>query len=149
MLKLFCYYGCCEHNGHHEHHHAADEDCGCGCGHSHDMDEYEEEMACGCGCGCGDDEHGCGDGCGDSCGCGCGGHQQAVLISFDDGTECECPVLSIFDVNEQEYIALYHPERQKALLYRFKEDSDGIFLENIDDEEEFDFVANAFQGLQK
>ena len=147
MLKLFCYYGCCEHNGHHEHHHAADEDCGCG--HSHDMDEYEEEMACGCGCGCGDDEHGCGDGCGDSCGCGCGGHQQAVLISFDDGTECECPVLSIFDVNEQEYIALYHPERQKALLYRFKEDSDGIFLENIDDEEEFDFVANAFQGLQK
>ena len=147
MLKLFCYYGCCEHNGHHEHHHAADEDCGCGCGcgHSHDMDEYEEEMACGCGCGCGDDEHGCGD----SCGCGCGGHQQAVLISFDDGTECECPVLSIFDVNEQEYIALYHPERQKALLYRFKEDSDGIFLENIDDEEEFDFVANAFQGLQK
>ena len=149
MLKLFCYYGCCEHNGHHEHHHAADEDCGCGCGHSHDMDEYEEEMACGCGCGCGDDEHGCGDGCGDSCGCGCGGHQQAVLISFDDGTECECPVLSIFDVNEQEYIALYHPERQKALLYRFKEDSDGIFLENIDDEEEFDFVANAFHGLQK
>ena len=71
------------------------------------------------------------------------------MISFDDGTECECPVLSIFDVNEQEYIALYHPERQKALLYRFKEDSDGIFLENIDDEEEFDFVANAFQGLQK
>ncbi|AVM67842.1 hypothetical protein C3V36_00310 [Lachnospiraceae bacterium oral taxon 500] len=146
MLKLFCFYGCCENNGHHGHHHAADEDCGCGCGHSHGAGEYEEEMACDCGgCGCEDDSHGCGDG----CGCGCGGHQQAVLISFDDGTEYECPVLSIFDVNEQEYIALYHPERQKALLYRFKEDSDGIFLENIDDEEEFQFVAKAFQGLQE
>ena len=142
MLKLFCYYGCCENGGHC--HHAADG--GCGCGHSHGAGEREEEMACGCGsCGCEDDSHGCGDG----CGCGCGGHQQAVLISFDDGTEYECPVLSIFDVNEQEYIALYHPERQKALLYRFKEDSDGIFLENIDDEEEFQFVANAFQGLQE
>ena len=57
--------------------------------------------------------------------------------------------MSIFDINEQEYIALYHPERQKALLYRFQEDEDGIFLENIDDEDEFQFVANAFQNLQE
>ncbi len=136
MLKLFCYYSCSENNGHY---HAADD----GCGHAHGAEEYTEEMSCGCGgCSCGEDAHSCGGG------CSCGGHQQSVLISFDDGTEYECPVLSIFDINEQEYIALYHPERQKALLYRFKEDEDGIFLENIDDEEEFQFVANAFQNLQ-
>ena len=141
MLKLFCYYSCCENNGQY---HAADGGCGCGHGHSHSAGIPEEEMTCGCG-GCGADAEGCGSG----CSCGCGGHQQSVLISFDDGTEYECPVLSIFDINEQEYIALYHPERQKALLYRFQEDEDGIFLENIDDEDEFQFVANAFQNLQE
>ena len=69
------------------------------------------------------------------------------MISFEDGTQCECPVLSIFDINEQEYIALYHPEKQRALLYRFLENSQGVVLEMIDDEEEFEMVANAFRNL--
>ncbi len=135
MLKVFAFYGCCEHGGHHH-----ENNC---CGHSHALHDEDEAGGC-CGGGCGEDSHGCGSGCG--CGCG-GGYGQSVLIRFDDGTEYECPVLSIFDINEQEYIALYHPERQKALLYRFKEDREGIFLENIDDEEEFQLVANAFQNL--
>lgn len=143
-------------------HTAFEETCGCGnpideCGCS-EMEEMEMG-SCGCGasCGCGGYEDasdsygcgsdsGCGSGCGGGCGCG-GGEGQSVRIAFEDGTEYDCPVLSIFDINEQEYIALYHPEKQKALLYRFKEDINGIFLEGIDDETEFELVARAFQNL--
>lgn len=106
---------------------------GCGC-HS------EEDMNAGCG-------SSCGDSCGEGCGCGGGSQGEAIRIQFDDGTEYDCPVLSIFEINDQEYIALYHPERQKALLYRFMENFNGVVLESIEDEEEFNTVANAFRNL--
>lgn len=170
-MKSFCFYSCCESAGNPE------DSCGCGheheyetetCGCGYDIEDCtcagEESLGCGCGnsasaCGCGSDSYDAGCGCGSQegfgggCGCGgggcgCGGGQRdAVLIRFDDGTEYECPVLSIFDINEQEYIALYHPAKQKALLYRFMEGSQGVMLDSIEDEAEFELVANAFRNL--
>lgn len=132
MKKNSIFYGCCETGGS-ENHAMEEETCGCGL-------PVED-------CGCGGSE---GDSCGSGCGCGggCGGGQgQMVRINFEDGTEYDCPVLSIFNIDEQEYIALYHPEKQRALLYRFEEDENGIFLDSIDNEEEFNMVAEAFQNL--
>lgn len=139
MKKNFIFYGCHD-NGGHNNHAMEEETCGCGlasedCGCSFEGDT----------CGCGSDGSSCGGGC--SCGGDCSGHGQMVHISFEDGSEYDCPVLSIFNIEEQEYIALYHPEKQRALLYRFAEEETGIFLESIDDEEEFNAAANAFQNL--
>lgn len=131
MKNLNLFYGCCETGGSND----DAEKCGCG----FDLED--------CGCGSSDDMGGCGSGCGcGSGGCG-GGSEQIIRIAFEDGTEYDCPVLSIFDINEQEYIALYHPEKQRALLYRFKENQEGVYLESIDNEEEFNLAANAFQNL--
>lgn len=87
-------------------------------------------------------------------GCDCGGscqnhdHQHAMTITFEDGTEHECPVIDFFDINGQEYIALLHPNTHQALVYRFFEEADeSLRLDVIDDEEEFKLVSDTFIAL--
>lgn len=118
MMRLLPFFSCCESGG-------------CGSSHSH---------TCGSGCGCSSD-NGCG------CGGSCSSSQESIFLSFDDGSQYQCPILSIFDINDQDYIALYHPEKQRALLYRFHQGQAGINLEIIEDEAEFELVAKAFRNL--
>ena len=62
-------------------------------------------------------------------------------------------VLTIFDAGEREYIALLPMEGELAeegevYLYRYSEDAEGNpNLENIEDDEEYDIVADAFDEL--
>ena len=70
---------------------------------------------------------------------------DTVTLTLDDGEELECPIIDIFVVNEQEYIALLHPEDETALLYRFHEnDDETIDLEPLEDDEEFEKVSKIF-----
>ena len=68
-------------------------------------------------------------------------------------SELECVVLTIFDAGEREYIALLPMDGQEAeegevYLYRYSEDANGNpNLENIEDDEEYDIVADAFDEL--
>ncbi len=90
------------------------------------------------------------------CGCGCGdnGAEEAtVTLTLDDGTVLECAVLTIFPAGDFEYIALLPIEEGKeeegeVFLYRYKELEDGeIELLNIEDDDEYELVSDAFDEL--
>ena len=79
--------------------------------------------------------------------------EMTVTLTPDDGTELECVVLTIFEAGEKEYIALLPLDGREAedgevYLYRYVEDINGNpDLENIDSDEEYEIVADAFDEL--
>lgn len=93
----------------------------CGCGHDHDHEHEHEHMN--------------------------------VTLTLDDGSELECEVLCIFPVGEKDYIALVPADSDgdedgEIFLYQFIEhDNDEIELLNIEDDEEFEAVSDAFDEL--
>ena len=78
-----------------------------------------------------------------------------VTLSLDDGSDVECAILTIFDVEEQNYIALLpldengeENEDGEVYIYRYFEDEEGNpSLENILDDEEYEAVADRFDEL--
>jgi uncharacterized protein YrzB (UPF0473 family) len=92
-------------------------------------------------------------------GCGCGhDHEHEhdhmnVTLTLDDGSELECAVLCIFPVEEKDYIALVPVDKEDSeegeiFLYQFIEhEDDEIELLNIDDDDEFEAVSDAFDEL--
>jgi uncharacterized protein YrzB (UPF0473 family) len=101
------------------------------------MSEHNHDCDCGCSCGCGhdhDNEQG----------------ELTVTLTLEDGSEMDCLVLSIFPVEEQQYIALLpmeeiEGEEGEVYLYRFTETEDGDpELSSIEDDEEYEKVADAF-----
>ena len=79
--------------------------------------------------------------------------EMTVTLTLDDGTELECVVLTIFEAGEKEYIALLPLDGREAedgevYVYRYVEDINGNpDLENIDSDEEYEIVADAFDEL--
>lgn len=78
-----------------------------------------------------------------------------VTLSMDDGSSVECEILTIFEVQEQNYIALLpvdendEPnEEGEVYIYRYNEDAEGNpSLENIEDDDEYEAVADKFDEL--
>lgn len=89
--------------------------------------------------------------------CGCGhdhDHEHMnVTLTLDDGTDMECEVLAIFPVGDKDYIALVpveeaDNEESEIFLYRFIEHGEEeIELLNIEDDEEFEAVSEAFDEM--
>ena len=79
--------------------------------------------------------------------------KDTVTLTLDDDTEVECEIVSIFPVGEKEYIALLPLEGDEAeddevFIYRYTESADGApNLENIEDDDEYEAVADAFDEL--
>lgn len=79
--------------------------------------------------------------------------QATVTLTLDDDTELECMVLTIFPAGEREYIALLpmddiDEDEGEVYLYRYEENEDGEpNLTNIEDDEEYDIAADAFDEL--
>ncbi len=75
-----------------------------------------------------------------------------VTLDLDDGTTVECAILTILEVEEQDYIVLVpvdendEPmEEGEVYIYRYFEDENGSpSLENIETEEEFEKVSERF-----
>lgn len=78
-----------------------------------------------------------------------------VTLSLDDGSEVECAILTIFELEEHNYIALLpldedgnENEEGEVFIYRYFEDEEGNpSLENIEDDEEYEAVADRFDEL--
>lgn len=78
-----------------------------------------------------------------------------VTLDMDDGTQVECEILTIFDVNDQDYIALLPLDENgeenaegTVYIYRYFEDQEGNpSLENIDNDEEYEAVEERFDEL--
>lgn len=78
-----------------------------------------------------------------------------VTLTLDDGSEAECSILTIFDVQDQDYIVLIPLEEDgsenpegEVFIYRYFEDEEGNpSLENIESEEEYEIAADRFDEL--
>lgn len=79
--------------------------------------------------------------------------EMTVTLTLDDGTELECVVLTIFEAGGKDYIALLPLDGKEAedgevYLYRYLEDAEGNpDLANIESDEEYEIVADAFDEL--
>ena len=79
--------------------------------------------------------------------------EMTVTLTLDDGTDLECVVLTIFDAADREYIALLpldgnEAEDGEVYLYRYTEDANGNpDIQNIESDEEYEIVADAFDEL--
>jgi len=74
-----------------------------------------------------------------------------ITLTLEDGSELICDVLAIFPVDDKNYIALL-PQNDdpdaEIFLYRFEEkNEDDIDLINIEDDDEFEAVSDAFDEL--
>lgn len=75
-----------------------------------------------------------------------------VTLDLDDGTSAECAILTILEVDGQDYIVLVpvdendEPvEEGEVFIYRYYEDADGTpTLGNIENDEEFEKVSERF-----
>ena len=75
-----------------------------------------------------------------------------VTLDLDDGTSVECAIMTILEVDEQDYIVLVpldendEPiEEGEVYISRYFEDEDGnASLDNIDNDEEFERVSECF-----
>ncbi len=102
------------------------------------MNEKEKDLDCGCSCG--------------DCGCDCDhDHSQStVTLTLDDDTVLECAVLTIYPCAGNHYIALLpldengENEDGEVFLYRYREVNGNPTLENIEDDEEYEAAADAF-----
>ena len=79
--------------------------------------------------------------------------EMTVTLTLDDGSEVECVILTIFEAGGRDYIALLPTDGEDAdegevYLYRYVEDADGNpSLDNIEDDDEYEIVADAFDEL--
>ena len=78
-----------------------------------------------------------------------------VTLDLDDNTQVECRILTIFEVDEQDYIALLPLEENgepneagEVFIYRYSEDEEGNpSLDNIASDDEYEAVADRFDEL--
>ncbi len=80
--------------------------------------------------------------------------EDKVTFTLDDGTEVSCDVIAIFPAGDAEYIALLPDaplpgyEENEVFLYRYEEgEDDEISLIEIEDDEEYEIAADAFDEL--
>ena len=83
------------------------------------------------------------------------GSDILVTLSLDDGSEAECRILTIFELEGQNYIVLLpldeegnDKEEGEVFLYRYFEDEEGNpSLDNIEDDEELEAAFDRFDEL--
>ncbi|EOD01589.1 DUF1292 domain-containing protein [Caldisalinibacter kiritimatiensis] len=72
---------------------------------------------------------------------------KKIHLVLEDDSEVDAKVLDIFKVNDEEYIALLPDKDQRVFLYKYEENEEGIRLNNIENQEEFELVSNEFMKL--
>lgn len=89
----------------------------------------------------------------DDCNCGCNQEHseemRTMKVQLEDGTETEFGVVDIFEAEgyDKKYIALVTLDGEQVYLYEYLELEDGgVSLENIEDDQEFDAVAEIFES---
>lgn len=97
----------------------------CGCGHDHNHEHVHEH----------------------ECGCGHDHEMETVTITLDGETDIECNVFGVFDVKDQEYIALLPLEDDEVLLFKYSEIDGNADLGDIETDEEYAEVAEVFYEL--
>lgn len=77
--------------------------------------------------------------------------QDQITLTLEDGSELLCDVIAVFPVDGKDYIALLpvgdDPDAE-IFLYRFEQKGeDDINLIDIEDDDEFEAVSDAFDEM--
>lgn len=79
---------------------------------------------------------------------------DVITLTFEDDTTEDCAVLAVFGIDTQDYVALLpvqyldSEDDGEVYLYRYSEDAAGEpVLGDIEDEEEYEMVADAFDEI--
>ena len=72
-----------------------------------------------------------------------------VTLTLDDDRELECAIITIFEAGGRDYIALLplddvEAEEGEVYPYRYSEENGQPELENIQDDDEYEIVSDAF-----
>jgi len=84
-----------------------------------------------------------------NCDCGCN-EEVTVTLTLDNDEEVECAVLTIYSVDDKEYIALLPLDEEgdnedgEVYIYRYSEVDGEPTLDNIEDDDEYEAAADAF-----
>lgn len=78
-----------------------------------------------------------------------------VTLDLDDGSSVECQILTIFEADGRDYIALLPLDENgdgnedgEVFIYRYSEDAEGNpSLENIEDDDEYEVISDRFDEL--
>lgn len=74
--------------------------------------------------------------------------QNKMYLHLDEDTNLECDVLSIFEVDDREYIVLLPIDEEEALIYEYIPlENDEVRLITIESEEEFEKVSKVFYDI--
>ena len=82
---------------------------------------------------------------------------EMITLNMEDGSEVNCAVLGIFEVEEQDYIALLpideemlESDESNGFIFRYSEDEDGCpVLEGIEDDDEFEMVSSVLDEIME
>ena len=75
---------------------------------------------------------------------------MTVTLTLDDDSVVECEVITIYEADGKDYIALLplnekgESESGDVYLYRYTEEDGEPNLENIEDDDEYEIAADAF-----
>lgn len=89
--------------------------------------------------------------CGESCAPNMSG--ATVTLTLDDDSVIECAILTVYPVDDKEYIALLPLDENgqnadgEVYLYRYLKNDGNPTLENILDDDEYEAAADAFDEL--
>lgn len=107
-------------------------------------------------CGCNGEnkenhEHDCGCHEEDNHDCDCNHEHdelQTIHLTLEDGSEMDCLVVGVYDINDISYMALVEEGDDRVMIYRYNEAEEGLIdIINIEDDEEFDLASEAFFEL--
>ena len=92
--------------------------------------------------------------CGENCSGSSVNEHNTITLTLEDDTEVECAILTIFPVENREYIALLpldengQNETGEVYLYSFSRTAEGDpMLANIEDDAEYAAAADAFNAV--
>ncbi len=76
---------------------------------------------------------------------------ETITLEFECGEAVECAPVCVFEADEKEYIALIPLDceegEEEVYIYRFFEEEDGsCVIENIEDDDEYEKAADAFDA---
>lgn len=99
----------------------------------------KEKQACDCGQ---IGEHDC-DGCDEDCDC----ESNIITLDMEDGTKKDFNVLNIIEHEGKQYVALSEMDSEEYDILRFEEVDDQLELSIIEDDVEYNAVADKFDEI--
>lgn len=81
-------------------------------------------------------------------GCCCNEEHDEILtltIELEDGSSEECEILKVLEINGKSYVALLPLEKEEYMVFGCVEHGEEVEIINIENEEEYENVVNAFE----